>query len=219
MVEISTSVLSVEKEKAVQTFYNLEVAHTDYFHIDVMDGNFVEQDTTQKMREYAETIKQISNIPLDVHLMVQDVHSYVQIYSAIEPSIITFHLEALEGEKEIIHMIEEIKEKQIKVGISLKPNTPVEKIYPFLPYLHVCLVMTVEPGYGGQQLIPETIQKIKKLKEYIEKNNLDTYLQADGGINLQTAELVRQAGCDILVAGSAIIGSESYQTTIQQLKQ
>ena len=99
MIEISTSILSVEKENSLKTFYNLETAKTDYFHIDVMDGKFVEKDTYEKMREYAEYIKRISNLPLDVHLMVEDLEKGIEDFSAIEPNIITFHLEACKSQK------------------------------------------------------------------------------------------------------------------------
>ena len=105
MVEISTSILSVKKEDCIQKFYDLEVAHTDYFHIDVMDGKFVESDTSDIMKEYANVIKQISNIPLDVHLMVENVKEYVDDYIGVKPNIITFHYEALNNKEEITKMI------------------------------------------------------------------------------------------------------------------
>ncbi len=218
MVEISTSVLSVKKEEAVKIFYGLEIAKTNYFHIDVMDGEFVKNKTTQIMHEYANTIKQISNIPIDVHLMVKNVKEYVDEYSAIEPYIITFHYEALENDDEVMQMIEYIKKSGSKVGITLKPNTSIEKIYKFLPYVHMVLVMTVEPGEGGQKLIPQTLEKIKKVKEYITKNNIDIAIEADGGINNDTIEDVINSGADIAVVGNAIINSENYEKTIQKLK-
>ncbi|MFR5683302.1 MAG: ribulose-phosphate 3-epimerase, partial [Clostridia bacterium] len=186
MVEISASVLSVKKEEAIKTFYNLETAKIDYFHIDVMDGKFVEQDTADLMLEYTEYIKSISNLPIDVHLMVEDVYSYVQSYIALDPNIITFHYEAVKKKEDIKELINLIKENDIKVGISIKPETKLEEIKEFFPYLHQVLIMTVEPGYGGQTLIESTINKIKELKEYIEKENLELDIEVDGGINLQT---------------------------------
>ena len=115
MVEISTSILNVEKENAMKVFYGLEVAHTDYFHIDVMDGKFVQKNTLEMMKEYANAIKQISNIPLDVHLMVEDVKEFVDEYSGFSPNIITFHLEAMSSKEEVMKMIEYIKSCGIKV--------------------------------------------------------------------------------------------------------
>ena len=173
MVEVSTSVLSVKKEEAVKIFYGLEIAKTNYFHIDVMDGKFVKNRTTEIMYEYASTIKQISNIPLDVHFMVKNVKEYVDEYAALEPNIMTFHYESIDNDEEVLEMIDYIKKKGSKVGITIKPNTKIEKIYKFLPYIHMVLVMTVEPGEGGQKLIPQTLEKIKTLKKYITENNIE----------------------------------------------
>ena len=120
MVEISTSVLNVEKDTASKIFYGLEVAHTDYFHIDVMDGRFVLKDTTEQMREYTNTIKQISNIPLDVHLMVKNVKEFIDEYIGFSPNIITFHIEAFNSKEEIKEMIDYIKSLNVKVRFSYK---------------------------------------------------------------------------------------------------
>ena len=218
MVEVSTSVLNVEREKAVQTFYNLETAHTDYFHIDVMDGKFVPNNTYEQMKEYATTIKQISNIPLDVHFMTYFVKDNIEQYIGLEPNIITFHLEAVQSKEEALEVIKYIKDNNSKVGIAIKPNTKVEEIYEYLPYIHMVLIMTVEPGFGGQGLIPETIEKVKVLKEYVEKNNIEIDIQVDGGVNLKTSNLVKEAGANILVSGSAIVKSDDYKKTIENLK-
>ncbi len=218
MVEVSTSVLNVKKEDSLGAFYNLEVAKTDYFHIDVMDGKFVEQNTTEKMQEYCENIKHISNLPLDVHLMVEDVKSYIDLFLPFEPNIITFHLEACKNKEEVLELIKYIKENNIKVGISIKPNTKVEKILEYLPLIHLVLVMTVEPGYGGQKLIPETIDKVRALNGYINENNIDIDIEVDGGINLENKEELKEAGANIIVAGSCIINSKDYKAVIEQIK-
>ena len=218
MVEVSTSILNVQKGKEAKTFFALEQAHTDYFHIDVMDGKFVEKDTYQKMLEYASYIKRISNLPLDVHLMVEDVKQGILDFSGVEPNVITFHLEACKDEEEIMKMINLIKEMHCKVGISVKPNTPIENVYKYLPYVHVCLVMTVEPGKGGQTLLTDMVEKIATLKRYIDENNLEIDIEADGGINLRTAEDVKQAGANILVAGTAILTANDYKVIIDELK-
>jgi len=218
MVEISTSVLGVEKENSIKTFYDLEVAGTDYYHIDVMDGKFVEKNTEEKMYTFINEIKQISNLPLDVHFMVENVKENIDRYLIFKPQIITFHLEACKDKEEVKKHIKYLQENGVKVGISIKPNTKVEDIFEFLPYLHLVLVMTVEPGKGGQKLIPETVEKVKVLKQYIEENNLDTYIEVDGGINPETVELVKEAGADIIVAGSAIISAENYKEVIEELK-
>ncbi len=218
MVEVSTSILTVEPEGAIQKFYNLETAHTDYFHIDVMDAKFVEKDTSKMMLEYAQTIKQISNLPLDVHLMVEDVKKYIEEYVPLQPNRITFHYEAVKEKKELMECIEQIKQENIKVGISIKPGTKLEEIYEILPYIHMVLIMTVEPGKGGQKLIPETLEKIKQLKQYIIQNQIEVDIEADGGINQETIKQVKEAGVDIVVAGSAIINAKNYAQAIQELK-
>ena len=218
MVEISTSILNVDKENAMKTFYDLEVAKTDYYHIDVMDGKFVEKNTTELMYDYANSIKHISNIPLDVHLMVENVQEYIEQYLELKPHFITIHYEAFKDKKEIKKTLKYLKENDIQCGLSIKPKTKIEEIYEFLPQLSLFLMMTVEPGKGGQKLILETIEKIRKLKEYIYQNNLETFIEADGGINTENAAILRDAGVDIMVVGSCIINSDDYKKTIKELK-
>ena len=217
MTYISTSLLSVE-ENAIQTMYNLETAKTDYFHIDVMDGKFVPKNTEERMYEYTTTIKQISNLPIDVHFMTENVKEHIDRYLAFEPSIITIHYEACKDDEEVFELINYIKKNNVKAGISVKPSTDIAKIKKFLPHLFLVLVMTVEPGAGGQALIPETLDKVKKLKQYIAESNLDTYIQVDGGINLDTAKSAKEAGAEILVAGSAIVNSDNFVEVIAELK-
>lgn len=219
MIEVSTSILNMENGNEAETIFGLEKARTDYIHIDVMDGKFVEKDTYQKMIEHASYIKRISNIPLDVHLMIEDVKKGIKDFSAMEPNIITFHLEACKDEKEVFEMINLIKENNCKVGISVKPNTKIEEIYKYLPYIHTCLVMTVEPGKGGQTLLIDMIDKIKTLKKYIEENSLEVDIEADGGINLSTYEAVKEAGANILVSGVAILMAKNYKDIIDTFKQ
>ena len=218
MVEVSTSILSIDKENAIKTLYNIETAKTDYFHIDVMDGKFVKDNTNDVMLEYCEYLNSITTVPLDVHLMVEDVEQYIKSYLVFEPNNITFHYEATKNEEELKKWIDLLKENNCKVGISIKPETPVEKIYKLLPYVHLVLVMTVEPGEGGQKLIDDCVLKIQKLKQYIDENNLDVYIEADGGINTENAEELVNAGCDIIVSGTAITKSNNFAETIKELK-
>ena len=218
MVEVSTSILSVKKGEESETFFELEAAKTDYFHIDVMDGKFVQKDTYSKMLEYASYIRRISSTPIDVHLMVEDVKSAVDDFASVEPNIITFHYEACKNKQEVLDNINYIKENHCRVGISVKPETNIEEIYEFLPYVHVCLIMTVEQGKGGQILINDTLKKIKKLSEYAKENNLELDIEADGGINLNTAPEVKKAGCNILVAGTAILMAKDFKVIIDELK-
>lgn len=218
MVDISTSLLSADKQKIIDTIYDLEKAKTDYFHIDVMDGEFVEKNTHDLMLEYCEYLDHISKVPLDVHLMVADIKNYVDSYLIFNPNIITFHYEACKNKEEVISIIKYIKEKGRRVGISVKPNTKIEEIYQFLQYVHLVLVMTVEPGKGGQELIPETIDKIRELKNYRDTHNFDFDIEVDGGIKVENSQEIIDAGADILVAGTAILTSKNYGDTIRKLK-
>ena len=218
MVEVSTSILSVKKGEESATFFKLEAAKTDYFHIDVMDGKFVEKNTYEKMLESASYIKRISNLPLDIHLMVEDVKEAINDFIAVEPNIITFHYEACKDKQEVYDLIKYIKENNCKVGIAVKPNTKVEEIFEFLPYIHMCLIMTVEPGKGGQTLITDMVEKIEKLKEYVDNNNIEIDIEADGGINLKTAPIIKEAGANILVSGTAIVMAKDFKLIIEELK-
>lgn len=218
MVEISASLLSLKNENVIQTLYNLETAKIDYFHIDVMDGEFVENNTANRMTEYCEYLSSISNLPLDIHLMVKDVPSYISSFLVFEPNIITFHLEAAKDKEQVMEWIKLIKQNNVRVGISVKPDTQIEEVAEFLPFVHLVLVMTVEPGKGGQELIPKTIEKIRALKKYLQDNQMEVDIEADGGINLETVDYVREAGANILVSGSAITNSENYVEVVEKLK-
>ncbi len=218
-MEVSTSLLSVKKEDIIQTIYNLEVAKTDYFHIDVMDGRFVENDTSETMRIYCEYLNQITNVPIDVHLMVTNVKEYIESYSIFNPNIISFHYEACKDKEEVNKYINQIKERDCKVGLAIKPNTSVEDIIEFLPKINLLLIMSVEPGKGGQEFIASTLEKIKYAKEKIEELGLDTEIEVDGGINIENAKDIEEAGATIAVSGTAIINSKDYSYTIGKMKE
>ena len=219
MYEVSTSILNAEKGKEAEIILALEKARTDYIHIDVMDGEFVEKNTYRKMLELSSYVRRISNMPLDVHLMVKDVETAINVFAPAEANLITFHLEACKDEEEVFKFINMIKDNHSRVGIAVKPETKIEEIYKFLPYIHVALVMTVEPGKGGQTLISDMVNKVQTLKDYINENNLDTVIEVDGGINLATCEKVKKAGANMLVAGTAILMAKNYKDIIDDLKE
>ena len=219
MYEVSTSILNAEKGKEAEIILALEKARTDYIHIDVMDGEFVEKNTYQKMLELSSYVRRISNMPLDVHLMVKDVETAINVFAPVEANLITFHLEACKDEEEVFKFINMIKDNHSRVGIAVKPDTKIEDIYKFLPYIHVALVMTVEPGKGGQTLISDMVNKVQTLKDYIKENDLDTVIEVDGGINLATCEKVKKAGANMLVAGTAILMAKNYKDIIDDLKE
>lgn len=217
-MEIATSILNVKEAESIKTFYRLEIAHTDYFHIDVMDGNFVKNNTIELMERYADSLKNITNIPLDIHLMVKDIKKYVDEFASCMPRNITFHIEATENKEEAIQLIKYIKEQDCKVGIAVNPETDITEIYDLIPLVHNVMIMTVEPGKGGQTFITDMTKKIAKLKSYITNNNLDTEIEVDGGINLDNIQEVKNAGADIAVVGTFLINSKDYKDTINKLK-
>jgi len=217
-MEIATSILNVKEAESIKTFYRLEIAHTDYFHIDVMDGKFVKNNTIELMERYADSLKNITNIPLDIHLMVKDIKKYVDEFASCMPRNITFHIEATENKEKAIQLIKYIKEQDCKVGIAVNPETDITEIYDLIPLVHNVMIMTVEPGKGGQTFITDMTKKIAKLKSYITDNNLDTEIEVDGGINLDNIQEVKNAGADIAVVGTFLINSKDYKDTINKLK-
>ncbi|MBO5398583.1 MAG: ribulose-phosphate 3-epimerase [Clostridia bacterium] len=219
MKRVSTSILTLDKEDAVKTFYDLEVAHTDMFHIDVMDGKFVERDTSELMKDYATTLSHITNLGLDVHFMVENIEEYIDDYIDLNPEYISFHIEASKTKERTIENINTIKENGIKAALAISPDTSIDEVKEYIPYLHMILVMTVVPGKGGQKLIPETLEKVKELRKYLEEENYDIDIEVDGGINAETSEAAKEAGADILVAGSYILSSENFKEAISNLKE
>ena len=197
-MKISASFLTIDNIDNVDKLADCDI---DYLHLDIMDGIFVNNKNE---------VTNISNKkPLDVHLMVNDVYKYIDKYAKLNPLFITFHYEINDS---IIDVINYIKKFNIKVGLSIKPSTKVEEIIPYLPYLDLVLVMSVEPGAGGQTFIMDTVDKIKKLKE-LKGNYL---IEVDGGINDNTINLVSDA--DIIVVGSYIT-SGNYEERIKKLKE
>ena len=217
-MEVSASILSVNEEESIHTFYRLETAHIDYFHIDVMDGKFVENNTSEKMKQYTDNIKNISNIPLDVHIMVENIKEYVDVYAPCMPTKISFHIEASKDKETTMKMINYIKEDGIKVGIAVNPETDIKEVFDYLPYIHTVLIMSVHPGKGGQEFIPETIDKINKLKKYLKENDLDTEIEVDGGVNLENVKELKECGVDIAVVGTALINAKDYKYTVDQIR-
>lgn len=218
MVQVSTSLLNLSEEDYVHSLYNLETAKTDYFHIDVMDGKFVKNDTTKRMKEFSTALSHISTLGLDVHLMVEDIEGYIDDYIELEPRIISFHIEVAKEKSRILSIIEELKRNNIKVGIAINPDTKIENIKEYLPLIHMVLVMSVVPGEGGQSYIKETNQKLDELNKYLKENDLDVDIEVDGGINDKTAKEAVLHGASILVAGTFIIGAEDPKEAVSILK-
>ena len=186
--------------------------------IAVIDGKFVEKSNLELMKDYATTVSHNCNIPLDVHLMVENVEEVADEYIDLAPDRVTFHIEALKDKDRIFNFIQELKENNIKVGIAISPETQIEELKPYLKYIHMVLVMTVVPGKGGQKIIPETLEKIRSLKKYLEENSIDIDIEADGGINGETSEDVREAGADILVSGFYVVSAENKRAAVEKIR-
>jgi len=211
MTKISASLLSA-KDNLKETVLELNELDIDYIHLDIMDNEFVPYNSFN----YDE-IKEIVNNStkrFDVHLMVKEIDAYIYNYAMLNTEYITIHYEALKN----TDVIKKIKDYGIKCGISIKPNTDIEMIYDLLPSIDMVLIMSVEPGRGGQEFIPSSIEKIKKLKNKIQKENLNVIISVDGGINKNRAKEVVRSGADMLVIGSALINESNKQQFIQFVK-
>ncbi len=211
-MEISVSYLNslYSKEK---TILNIEKTTANYIHVDLMDGGFV----PQRNFELADVLKLLKNheLPLDIHLMVFDPLIYIDKLAELEPSYITFHLEAT---KDIVKTIEAIKRHNIKVGLSIKPDTNIMELMPYLSIIDLVLVMSVPPGAGGQSFMPSAVNRVEILKNYRNNNNLTYKIEIDGGINNETLKEVK-ANIDIAVSGSYICMAKDYQARINLLQE
>ena len=206
---ISPSILNVAAQNLQAECVALQQSGADWIHCDVMDGIFVPNESLSALA--VREIKRCVDIPLDVHLMVQNPERVVQEYVNAGADLVTFHLEATENVLDTINLI---KSCGAKVGISIKPATPVERLLPYAQLLDMILVMTVEPGFGGQKFISETLEKIRLARQLFP----DKFVQVDGGINAETAPLAVQAGANVLVAGSFIINSQNRAESIEKMK-
>ena len=207
---ISTSILSI-KDNIEENIQKLDNTKTTFMHIDVMDGIFVSNNSVS-FDVYESLLKDVKT-PLDVHLMVQDVKKYIDLYKGINPVIITFHYEAVTNHIEII---EYIKSFNIKAGMAIKPDTKIEEIEDILPYLDMVLVMSVEPGRGHQEFIYDSPVKINALDKIRKEKNYAYLIEVDGGVNDITAKLCNNA--DIIVVGSFITDSDYYESQIEKIK-
>ncbi len=208
-MKISTSILNAENR--LECIKKLNNSTTNYIHIDVMDGKFVE-DTQINTIEKITTLANTSDKQLDIHLMVENPLEYIQKLDNKNIKYIIFHLEIQE---DIEMLIQEIKAKGYLPGIAINPETNIEKLIPYLNQIDLILIMSVKPGRGGQKFIPTTVDKIAKLKKIIQENKLNILIEVDGGINDQTIKDVKNI--DIAVAGSYIIKSPDYNKAIKKL--
>lgn len=215
---IAPSLLSMDFTQTLKQLNEIKESQATWLHFDVMDGHFVPNlsfgpDICKQVRKH-------SDLFMDVHIMVSDPSYFSDVFIEAGADLITFHLEACQSEEEVLSIIKKIHDKGIKVGLTIKPATDVKDLLPFMDKIDLVLIMSVNPGYGGQSFIPSALDKIAFLRQYIDENKLSCLIEVDGGINAETAQWVLDAGVDVLVAGSYIFKNDIKETinTLWNLK-
>jgi ribulose-phosphate 3-epimerase len=214
MIRVAPSILSADFLKLGEEIKAAEEAGADMLHIDIMDGHFVPNMTIGPF--IVESIRKITSLPLDVHLMIEEPDAYIKEFIKAGADYLTVHIEAS------VHLhrtVQGIKEGGVKAGVSLNPATPLWGLEHILQDIHLVLLMSVNPGFGGQKFIPQVIDKIRTLKNFIGEKGLETLIEVDGGINIDNAKDVVSAGADILVMGSAFFHSGNYKKIMKRVKE
>ena len=213
MIKIAPSILSADFANLQKDIQDVEQGGADYIHIDVMDGHFVPNITIGPL--VVEAIRPITKLPLDVHLMIDNPDMYIPAFAKAGADIISVHVEA---SRHLHRTIQLIKSEGVKAGVVINPATPVESIVPILNNVDLVLLMTVNPGFGGQAFIEEVLPKIKEVRSLITERGLSVEVEVDGGVNPETAARCVKAGADVLVAGSAIYQQTDRKKAITSIR-
>ncbi len=213
MMKISPSILSCDYGKIAEELKDMELAGADYMHIDVMDGHFVPNLTLGA--PVIKCIRKATDVPFDVHLMISDPLKYIDDFCDAGADIITFHTEC---DSPIGETIDKILSRGVKASLTVKPKTPVEDIFPYLDKLSMVLVMTVEPGFGGQSFMEDMMAKVSALRNEINARGLDCEIEVDGGINEKTIAVAAAAGADVFVSGNALFSSADRKSAVEKFK-
>jgi len=214
MGKISPSILSADFTRLGEEVAGVEKAGADYIHIDVMDGHFVPNITVGPL--IVNAVRRVTGLPLDVHLMISNPDDFIDRFAEAGADIITVHAETLNHLHRTIHAI---REKGKRPGVALNPATPIDILEYVLEDIDMVVLMTVNPGFGGQSFIPGVLPKIERLRKEIEEKGLDIEIEVDGGINPETIGQVSKAGADVFVAGSAVFHSDDYGKTIRLMRE
>ena len=215
MIKVAPSILSADFVNLERDIRALPAAGADYVHVDVMDGMFVPNITIGI--PVVAAISRIAPLPLDVHLMIERPIRYVDAFCKAGSSILTLHVEA-DTQENPLEALRRIRENGVRAAISVKPNTPAEAVLPFLPLCDLILVMTVEPGFGGQSFLHSTMPKLHQLRQWIDEQNPACELEVDGGVNVETAKICRDNGANVLVAGSAYFKAADPAAVVRAVK-
>lgn len=210
---ISPSILSADFARLAEAVQMVEAAGADWIHVDVMDGHFVPNLTVGP--PMVEALRKVTSLPLDVHLMMTNPDEFIPEFVDAGADLLTVHVEAC---PHLHRTVQSIKERQVKAGVSLNPATSVTSVEEILGDVDLVLVMSVNPGFGGQQFISSSLDKIRRIRTMINNSRSSAHLEVDGGVNLTNATSVIQAGANVLVAGSAIFGSKNIPETIRQMR-
>ena len=213
MFIVSPSVLAANFAKLGDEIKKTEKAGAAYSHLDVMDGIFVPNISFGA--PMISSIRKASNLIFDVHLMITEPQRYIDDFVKAGADIITIHYESCENPREVIKYI---KSKEVKAGLAIKPATPADVVYDMLGELDMVLVMTVEPGFGGQKMIPETLEKVRQIRSYANKRGINIDIEVDGGLNADNVGMATEAGANVIVAGSAVYNAKSPKEVIKNMK-
>ena len=214
MKKIAPSILSADFSRLADEVRAVERAGADVIHVDVMDGHFVPNITIGPL--VVQGLKKLTSLPLDVHLMIEKPERYIEVFAQAGSDWITIHAEVCPNLK---RMIKKVRQLNARPGIVLKPATPLKTLFPVLDDIDLVLIMSVNPGFGGQSFIPSTLKKTERLRKIVNQNRYPLEIEVDGGVKVENIREVSMAGADIFVVGTGIFKTENYEVTMKQLRQ